>query len=282
MLDALKIRLASSRAHNRLAFLTAVVLVIALAHELASITWLLWPQPKANHAPPPSISTSVPEPTVTLTALADQHLFGRATERQAPPKRFTHVPETRLDLELHGVLYSPQWAWAIIAADGGSDHLYQEGDELPGGAAVAAIYPNRVILLRGGHHESLQLPRKQLQSVQRPGSAIPRAVANNANKLGEYRERIISRPTSLAKYLRISPVREGGNLAGFRVWPKSNPALFEAVGLRPGDLVTAVGGIPLTSRRAALRALKRLRTADRVTLAVSRDGRREIIVLDFG
>ncbi|MDN5850037.1 MAG: type II secretion system protein GspC [Nitrococcus sp.] len=283
MLDRFIRRLLAGRINNnRLAALTVVVLTVALAHELARITWLLWPQTDTDHAPPPAVATPASKPAVALADVADQHLFGRVELRRAPRERIIHVPETRLNLDLHGVLQSPEWAWVIIAADGDADRLYQEGDKLPGGAAVEAIYPDRVILLTNGRREALRLPRKQLQSMPVRDSAASRPVVSAANTLAEYRDRIMSRPDALAQYLRITPVRNGDELTGFRVWPGSNPALFEAAGLRPGDLVTAVGETPLTSQGAVLKALKRLRSGNRITLAVLRDGRREIIVLDFG
>ncbi|MDN5869636.1 MAG: type II secretion system protein GspC [Nitrococcus sp.] len=267
---------------NRLASLTTVVLTVALAHELARITWLLWPQAQTGHVPPPAVATPASKPAVALAAVADQHLFGRAESPRAPHERIIDAPETRLNLELHGVLHSSEWAWAIIADGGGADRLYREGDELPSGAAVVAIYPDRVILQTDGRHEALRLPRKLLQSMPVSDSAAPRPAASGANMLGEYRDRITSRPEALLQYLRISPVRNGDELTGFRVWPGSNPVLFQAAGLRPGDLVTAIGGMPLTSQQAALKALKHLRAGNRVTLSILRDGRQEIIVLDFG
>ncbi|MDN5871313.1 MAG: type II secretion system protein GspC [Nitrococcus sp.] len=283
MLDRFIRRFSAGRTNtNRLASLTAVALTVALAHALARITWLAWPQAQTDHAPPPAVATSASKPAVALTALADQHLFGRVGLPRAPREHDAHVPETRLNLNLHGVLHTPESAWVIIAADGGADRLYQKGDKLPGGAAVEAIYSDRVILLTNGRREALRLPRKHLQSISVHDSAASRPAADVANTLGDYRDRIVSRPDVLAEYLRISPVRNGDALTGFRVWPGSNPALFEAAGLRPGDLVTAVGEMPLTSQQAALKALKRLRSGNKVTLAVLRDGRQEIIVLDFG
>jgi general secretion pathway protein C len=102
-----------------------------------------------------------------IKAIADHHLFGQAAQGRPEVRTSpTLAPETRLKLTLSGVIAATdpqQAARAIIAGPDGQEKSYTIDDRLPGGAVVKEIYPDRVILTRGGKYETLPLPRTRLK-----------------------------------------------------------------------------------------------------------------------
>lgn len=125
---------------------------------------------------------------------------------------------------------------------------------------------------------SSQTPAEPAESSE---AGVPGDAASAT--LARYRDEILQDPSSIQRLLQPVPVQdESGNLIGFRVQPGDDPGLFRATGLQPGDLVTAIGGIPLTSQDAALQAMQNIGTANRLTLTVRRDGVQQRVVLDFG
>ncbi|HBO11718.1 MAG TPA: type II secretion system protein GspC, partial [Halieaceae bacterium] len=62
----------------------------------------------------------------------------------------------------------------------------------------------------------------------------------------QYRERLYNDPQSLADVVRITAVRQGDQLVGYRVSPGRAGEDFAALGFEPGDIVTGVNGLSLT------------------------------------
>ncbi len=258
-----------------------LLLILAIAHGLATLTWLLAPAPQS--APPPPRTAAAP----TLRDLgpddariATLHLFGVAP-REGTAGAPINAPETTLKLVLNGVLAATdvQAARAIIRTPDGTEKPYRVGDLLPGNAILKEIYPNRVLLERNGRYETLPLPRGQggnLGAPARTGTAPALA-----RELRTYRRRLVSNPGSVFRLLRLIPTRQDGQFVGFRVYPARDRALFARVGLRPGDLVTAVNGIPLDDARNSMHALQALRSANSIQLSVLRGGQPVSLNLDL-
>lgn len=264
---------------------------LGLAWEAARITWLLWPAPEAVVPPPRPLALNAPaatRPGTNASAIAAAHLFGRAgaepvQARGAP----VDAPATTLDLTLQGILYNsnPEHSRAIIQPGGQATEVLAVGADIAG-ATIDAIYPDRVILLRQGRHEALRLPEESLASAGPAASTATYtqevAAAPPEDGLAALRERMLEDPTVLQQVLRPQPVQDdSGNLMGFRIQPGGDPDLLAATGLEPGDVVTEIGGIPLNSQAAAMEAMQRLGTAQRVTLTVQRDGQPRRLLLDF-
>jgi general secretion pathway protein C len=68
-------------------------------------------------------------------------------------------------------------------------------------------------------------------------------------------------------------VLEGGRLTGVRVSTGMDTALMSQIGLRPGDIVTAVNGAPVDSLARGQQIIEGLRTAASARVTVLRDGK---------
>lgn len=210
------------------------------------------------------------------------------------------APETRLPLVLRGVVASTEagLGQAIIENKKRQD-LYQVGDELPlsGEVELAKVLPDRVVLDNGGRYEILRLfedtelsdlgrqlanaSTAQRAAVDRPTNSVPTRVEEAGEDAAElaatYRERLYQDPESLAEVVRIAPVRDGGDLQGYRLSPGRATAEFSALGFKSGDIVTAVNGLSLNNPSNTVRLYQDMRSATQADFELLRG--EEVITL---
>jgi general secretion pathway protein C len=81
--------------------------------------------------------------------------------------------------------------------------------------------------------------------------------------------------------MRPQPVFAGGKMRGFRVYPGANRQAFARMGLRPGDLVTAINGTPLDDKDRAQEIFNTLSSSTEARVSVTRNGRQQELVLNL-
>ncbi|MGH8372809.1 MAG: type II secretion system protein GspC [Gammaproteobacteria bacterium] len=269
---------------RRLPLLVSILLLLSSAWLLARLTWALLPSPRSA-APIYTQNQGKTPQAFDINKLIDQHLFGAAGVQTASK----NAPETTLDLTLNGIASDAHQpvSRAIITA-GGKQQTYGVGAQLPGGAVIKDILPDQVLLNLNGHVESLRLPKltgdtgatittpafTQTQPTQTSSGPPP------AN-LGQLRHQVMRHPERLMDVVRAMPVMENGKFAGYRVFPAGNPRLFEQMGLKPGDIVTAVNGISLDNPADSMRILGKLKTSDQVSVTFIRNGQQQTQVLQM-
>ena len=72
-----------------------------------------------------------------------------------------------------------------------------------------------------------------------------------------------------------------GKLRGFRAYPGRNRAIFSKLGLKAGDLVTAINGTPLDDPQRSQDVFNTIQTSDHVTVTIERGGQRQDITLNI-
>lgn len=262
-----------------------ILLIVWLAWQLARLSWLL--VPGAQHADVPAVvapTASAPprRAGVDERQIASWHLFGEAGKEQPAVKAApVDAPETRLKLTLSGVFASddPESARAIVGDPRGKEQSYAVGDPLPGGAKLSEIYPDRIILERGGRFETLRLPREE------GVSSAPRSVSHrSATRLDSpgsssrveaftrYRNEIKRNPASFLNYVRATPAKQDGKFIGFALQEGSQTGAFEALGLSPGDIVTAINGVAIESPADGMKAMQALGQGDSIDVTLLRNG----------
>ncbi len=281
---------------KRLPIIVTVLAIVLLTHSLASLTWKLVPVPETE-----GITSGIARPQIAPTSrstnqplankISQWHLFGKY-EVQKPkpkPKLVEDAPETRLNLKLRGVFASEDksQARAIIADAKGVDDSYAIGDEVPGGAILSDIFADKVILERNGQFETLKLPIEVAPSAvagtsprpstssRSPSSSMPpidTATADQSEILRHYRDALLNDPQSVMGAVRVQPYNKNGKLEGYRIRPGKDRQLLNKFGLRSGDIVKSVNGVPLDNPIKALEVLRDLSSASSVTIDVERNG----------
>jgi general secretion pathway protein C len=260
------------------------LLVIAIAYQLATLTWTLVPGSTPAIAPPASqpIGTA-PGPATDFGPLTNSHLFGEAADAPvAVVPAAIDAPETTLSLVLKGILSvegDPNGG-AVIQANRGEDHNYRVGQTIEGadGATLHSVYSDRVLLNRNGRLETLRLP-KELTASTGVMQAAPLPQAGQPPG-GSLREVISQNATRLTDIMRIAPHVQEGQVVGFRVNPGRDRSTFEKLGLMPGDVVTDINGTVLDDPAQGLQVFQSLGEATQANVTVLRDGVPQVLVID--
>ena len=257
----------------------SLLLVIACAHALANITWMFLPDNDSSLQQVSRSSKPVtrqPSQRQAIMAVANAHLFGEMKTAALPQQ--TKAPETKLNLVLRGVIAADpmKLSHAIIArGKKGKEEVYAVGEKMPGGITIESIYPDHVILNRGGRLETLQLIKDEdvgkITTAKKGGGFLPPGTA--AEQLVSVREQILQNPTSFGDYAIPVVVKQKGKQIGYRLQPQQKGTeLMQQVGLKANDVITEINGIKLDNPQNSLGALSQLRSASSVSITVMRNG----------
>lgn len=220
-----------------------------------------------------SASEALPQAMSPFEIIKGARLFG--TAESVPTDASTAAPVSTQGLVLVGVLAStsPQDGRAIIGESAGRAQVYTIGAILPGGSRLAEVYPDRVMLDRGGSLETLLLPRQG----GTPGSLGPAAMPNNVAAP------LIGSPAGndLANAIRWQAVMRSDRPSGIRVYPGSDAQRFTSLGLQAGDLILAINDAPLADQANGEQFLRTLAGAPQARLTVERNGRTETLTVDL-
>jgi general secretion pathway protein C len=261
--------------------IVSVVLAIFVSAEGARVAYQLvllargdsHEQELQNEARPPVLA-SAHRPSARVIMAA--HLFGLP----APPPVSTDpndVPVSAADMKLTGTLArrNSKRGMAIVTINGKSS-FYKVGAPL-GGAILAAVYRDRVILDRDGVQEALLIPRTHPQSEPnspRTEVAAARAAAIEAPT-----------PISITNVIRPGPavMNESGYARGYRLFPGNDGAAFEAAGLQRGDVMVALNGTSVLEQHgwSGQALFQSMPGTTQATLTIERNGQTHDVVVNL-
>lgn len=93
-------------------------------------------------------------------------------------------------------------------------------------------------------------------------------------------DKALSNVAKLMTEARAVPELDGaGNLLGFKIAYLKEGSLFDKIGIERMDILTRINGYELNSNEKALQLFGKLRSADRFTIDIKRDGR--AVTLDY-
>lgn len=272
-------------------FWSSVLLVVLIAHVAADMTWLIFSPSSAsvNIRSSSTVSQRANTGASRMLSVANLHLFGEVDAAAPVVEAPIEAPKTSLRLTLKGVFSSedPERALAIISDASGKEKLYQAGDNVPGGASVHTIYPDRVILNRNGRFETLNLPKESL-----PGGSVISSPAQNRTapqkqrtvqapeKLQEIRRMLKTEPQKLWQQVRITPVMKGGKISGYQLSHK-DAQLMRTLGIKKTDVITEVNGYPLDDPAVLYNLMSQFDTATEIRLTIERNGGSEVLVVNM-
>ena len=266
--------------------LTAV-LVIAIAYQLATLTWALVPgsTPAASPAPRAVDTAGAPE-TADYSVLVNSRLFGQAAEQPevAAAPAVVDAPDTTLSLTLRGILSKegdPNGSAQIENRN--EQRTYYVGQAIEGadGTKLHSVYADRVLLDRGGGRiETLRLPKELTASTGSPMGMPSLPQGQPQAQAAPLRDVITDNAARLTDIVRLAPHVQEGQVVGFRVNPGRDRATFDALGLQAGDVVTDINGTVLDDPSQGLQVLQSLGESTQANVTVLRDGVPQVIVID--
>jgi general secretion pathway protein C len=267
---------ALARAPQAVTFILALVLAAQLALIVVGMTG-------RNRQTAPPVASTPPAPPLDIGGLVNAHLFGNAVIQNASGDG-ANAPPSSMPLVLAGLLATsdPKEGMAIIGESAAAAKVVAVGKQVPGGATLHSVYNDRAIIDRNGVLESVMLPRKSAGGIAAPMPPPPAtAAAGNDAMLERMRKLVNDDPGVIGQVMRPQPVFAGGKMRGFRVYPGANRQAFARIGLRAGDLVTAINGTPLDDKDRAQEIFSTLNSSTDARVSVTRNGRQQELVLNM-
>ncbi|MFH4638119.1 type II secretion system protein GspC [Vibrio alginolyticus] len=280
----------------KLSLLLTCLFIAITGWILGKIVWLAIPQSSEMPQWRPSASSvtaSNKGDAIDFNALQNANLFGKFTEQKAAVVEQPIVkdaPKTRLNLTLVGAVASSDANTSLaVIANRGKQATYGLGEEIEGTrATLKAVLVDRVIIDNQGRDETLMMQgieyKKLSESPQVARAQAQRAEAATSDvgeKLEQIREEIAKDPQSVFKYITISPVKKDGDIVGYRVSPGRDAALFNDVGLQPGDIAVQLNGIDLSDPSSSVQLMQVMSDPQELNLTVERDGQQYDIYIQL-
>lgn len=253
--------------------------------------WLIVvpPAPRIVPAPPPF----PPRSRQAYDLIVQRDIFNavKAQPAVAPP---AEPPPMDLHLKLVGTSHLTHMKpFAIIEDDNSHiQALYRLGDQVPDAGEITAIAKAEVVINHDGHLVTLKIPDEPLTwEVSTPVPAPSRTAMRHRasrrlaldryirrtgpNDFVVYRKAVESDLQSLRPLLtqiRAQPNLDNGKTDGYTLSQIEPGSLFDDMGLRDGDVVSAVNGQELNDPAQAILMLNSLRDQNSISVTVQRLG----------
>ncbi len=272
-----------SRVQENGPHLLSLALAVLIVVQLASVAIAsLSGRVKSPQPAPSRVALPRQHAAADTQSIVSAHLFGVAVADPSVQDP-ANVPLSSANLVLLGTIASqdPKHGIAIIS-DGGPAKVYAIGDNIAG-AALHSVYLDHVLLDRAGTLETLLLPRLLSGTRPAPLARRPAADPRTAIAVDNIRRMVQQDPGILDQVMRTvaSYDNAAGKLRGFRTYPGRNRAIFTKLGLKPGDLVTAINGTLLDDPQHSQEVFNTIQTSDHVTVTVERGGQKQDITLNI-
>lgn len=279
-------------------------MTILLAYMLAGLAWRVAGQVLQGPAEGTGVSGSAVMPDARTAPgrmdparWKDYSLFGQepsAAQGAPVPKpatRSREKPTAPVRLALYGTVATSSGddALAVISVGGRPAEIYHVGDALQTGVTLASVGPWSVIVMVGDEERVIELIEEQkLNRAVRPGpvaAASPGVGGKPAEtrisspevveKIQEYRQTLAANPLGLMNKVRAYAVKRDGQLYGYRLRPGTDRALLGQVGLRSGDILLSLNGLPVSDGSNLPNIMAQLRDQTEMLLELERGGQRQ-------
>lgn len=243
--------------------------------------------PAATVGRPPTVAENIRRPPSSdYRAIAERNLFNtrKNGEKPTPDIIVDSLEQTQLKLKLWGTSTGDEeYAYAIIEDEKDRQQkLYKLGDTIQN-ATVKMILRNKVVLSLLGKDEILEAEKINEKSVPATSSVSRRASTSSPITRSMARRRIslsraqvddaMSNINDLMTQINIQPHSENGQPDGMALNNIRPNSIFRRMGLRNGDVLTAIDGRPITTVDQALKLYEDLRSSDSANIEIKRRGR---------
>ena len=190
--------------------------------------------------------------------------------RTAPVEKDVVRPIAEMGLTLKGTITGPKEIARAIIEEKREQKSYKIGDEVKG-AIVLAIYRNKVIMDVNGQEQMLVVDETQSKATPTSRSAplpSPRPAAPGNSG-------ITSIMKNLDQYIgsaRVVPYFKGGEPYGFRVSNLKEGTMVYDLGVRSGDIIRSVNGVPIRTPEDAFNAYQEMQNEASVEVELERKG----------
>ena len=245
-----------------------LVLMAALAVQVARFAWVL--------ATPVSPLGDWRPATPVLSADA-RDILGNFDPFFRLDQQAQTSTVTPLQLTLYGTRINEAMGRgsAIIAGADGLQRSISVGDEIQPGVRLKSVAFDHVTLERGGVDEDLFIDQSgtNADAGASVGPSAPGVIGGPASSVDPATSSSDTRGIGLAQLqsdIGFIPRLDGGRISGLAVRSQGTGAAFRQVGLREGDVITAIAGQPVASATDLQRIVKQYDGGGNIPITVER------------
>jgi len=222
--------------------------------------------------------------------IVERNLFGATGQEtlEAGVEQISGLEPTTMQISLLGTIAGDEQSARAIIEDQQKkeQNLYRIGDTVQN-AVVSRILRGKVVLRVNGRDEILTMEEKKKDTGRESGqknrpsrrTEVTRP-ATTRNSITLDRQEITESLDNIGDILsqvRVEPYMQGGKAAGLQVSDISPGSIFASMGLEDGDVVQAVNNRQIKSPDDVVAFYQDLKSASRLNLLITRDGRRRVL-----
>lgn len=286
-LSQLGMSLKNSQVQAKISRGLTVVLLVVCAWLAGELVWWMVDSPSVvsrSIRASGEVTRTAPE-RLNLSSLQNSHLFGRYTQEtptEAAP--IQEAPKSRLNLVLVGAVVSSNSEKSLaVIANKGQQETVGIGEAIQGTRAkLVQVHSDRVIIDNAGRNETIMLQGIDYSAQSAPSSSSSKGTSSSSSSshrvdispdtLERIREEIGQDAKQVFQYVRMSQIKEGDDVVGYRLSPGKDRELFDEVGLQNGDIAVQINGLDLKDAAAMTQVFNALSELTELTLTVEREG----------
>lgn len=263
-------------------FLIAIAVYIAVNGTYAFLTSrldILPPSSEVRSVAPSDSSVDLP-PLSDYQIIDKRNLFHTKTDTETETKPvIDSLEETKADLKLWGTIAGDsENSYAIIEnLKDKTQNPYKQGDMVQTSVKVKLIMTDRVVLSVSGQDEVLTLQDSTTSSTTSSTRSSSTSSSSTTTSVQTSRIRLsrsqvnsaLENITDLVSQITVTPYNKDGQ-EGMKLSNIKANSIFRRMGLRNGDILTAVDGQPLTSVDQAYKLYEDLKSSDTASVQIIR------------
>lgn len=265
----------------------ALALGVFLASALVAKDYLVYRHAPAKAAPSPvSFTTPGPPPPLnSFAAIVEKQMFPSAS------RSFTEIgvagqsaPPALAGMKLLGTFVGERRLAVIETADGVQE-VYSEGESINGGV-LKEISDKKVMIAADAKELTLTIeeegPGTEAQPEQTGGTAAAAPEPSRYSRQTGDQEWVIDRKAVINSLddmgrimsdARLTPRILNGSVEGFLVSELKPRGVFDAIGIKNGDVLKRINGFEIDSPEKAVQALSALKGMNEASLDIVRSGK---------
>lgn len=187
---------------------------------------------------------------------------GPSTSAQTPPPLPSVLP-----WRLLGTLRARDGA-SMAAVECSMKTVTLQVGDVRDGVEVISIEQQTVTVRRQGRLEVVGA---------RPGAALPSSQPPTGRTVSrQLVDQVLANPEQLYRDVRLMPAMVDGRMTGFRAHWVKDGSLISTLGLKAGDTITKVNGLPLDNLQRVISLMQVLTTTGRFEVELERNGQRVV------
>jgi len=180
-------------------------------------------------------------------------------------------PIAEMGLKLKGTIAGPEEIARAIIDNKNEQRIYKIGDEIMG-AKLIAIFRYKVIMEVNGQEQMLVMEEAASKDRVQPGDGPSKMPSRFTPTAGAGMPPAMKNLDEYIGKARIVPYFKGGEPYGFRISNLGNDAMVYQLGVRAGDIIRSVNGVPVRTPEDAFKVYQEFQNESSVQLELERNG----------